>query len=48
MKLEFLPEAAQEVAELTAYHEEAESGLGVRFREEVQSATAAVLLHPLL
>ena len=48
MTLEFLPAAAQELAEITAYYEEADAGLGVRFREEVQSATAAILSHPLL
>ena len=48
MTLEFLPAAEQELAEATAYYEEAELGLGVRFREEVQSTTAAILLHPLL
>lgn len=48
MTLEFLPAAEQELAEATAYYEEAELGLGVRFREEVQSATAAILIHPLL
>ncbi len=48
MTLEFLPEAAQEAAEATAYYEEAEAGLGVRFREEVESVAAAILSHPLL
>ena len=48
MTLEFLPAAEQELAEATSYYEEAESGLGVRFREDVESAVAAILLHPLL
>ena len=48
MTLEFLPEAVQEAAEATAYYEQAEPGLGVRFREEVESVTAAILSHPLL
>lgn len=48
MTLEFLPAAEQELAEATAHYEEAKQGLGVRFREEVQSTTAAILLHPLL
>ena len=48
MTLEFLPEAEEEAAEATAYYEDAEPGLGVRFREEVESVAAAVLQHPLL
>jgi toxin ParE1/3/4 len=48
MTLEFLPAAEQELAEATAHYEETELGLGVRFREEVQSTAAAILLHPLL
>lgn len=48
MTLEFVPAAAQELAEATAYYEEMETGLGARFRKEVQSTTAAILLHPLL
>ena len=42
MTLEFLPAAEQELAEVTAYYEEAEPGLGVRFREEAQSATGGI------
>ena len=48
MMLEFLPEAAQEAADVTAHYEEAEPGLGQLFRRELQSATAAILLYPLL
>ena len=48
MTLEFLPEAAQGDAELTACYEEVQLGAGMRFHEEVQSATAGILLHPLL
>ena len=48
MMLEFVPEAAQEAAEATAYYEEAEPGLGARFREELKSVTTAILSHPLL
>ena len=48
MTLEFLPAAGQEAAEATAYYEQIEPGLGVRFREEVESVATAVLLHPLL
>ena len=48
MTLEFLPEAEEEAAEATAHYEEAETGLGVRFRMEVESAATAILQHPLL
>ena len=48
MTLEFLPEAAREATEATAYYEEAEPGLDVRSRKEVESVAAAVLSHPLL
>lgn len=48
MTLEFLAAAEQELAAATAYYEEAERGLGLRFREEVQSVTTAILSHPLL
>ena len=48
MMLEFGPEAAQEAAEATASYEQAEPGLGKRFREELESTTTAILLHPLL
>ena len=48
MTLQFLPEAEEEAAEATAYYAQAETGLGVRFREEVESVSAAILSHPLL
>lgn len=48
MTLEFLPQAEQEAAEATAYYEQAEPDLGARFREEIESVAAAILLHPLL
>lgn len=48
MTLEFLAEAQQEAVAATIYYEERETGLGVRFREEVESVAAAVLQHPLL
>lgn len=48
MMLEFLPQAEQETAEAISYYEQAEAGLGVRFRAEIESATATILSHPLL
>ena len=48
MTLEVLPQAAQEAAEATGYYEQTEPGLGVRFREEIESVAAAILMHPLL
>lgn len=46
--LEFLPEARAEVECVTGYYEARVPGLGVRFREEVESACAAIVQHPLL
>ena len=48
MTLEFLPQAEQEVAEVTAYYEQTDPALATRFREEIESITATLLLHPLL
>ncbi len=47
-RLEFLPEAAVELAEATRYYEEQVPGLGVRFRTEAEGACAAIVQHPLL
>ncbi len=46
--LEFLPEAICELEEATRYYERRVSGLGVRFREEVERVCAAVVRQPLL
>jgi plasmid stabilization system protein ParE len=46
--LEFLPEAAAEVTAATEYYEVRVSGLGVRFRLEIESVCGAVVQHPLL
>jgi hypothetical protein len=46
--LEFLPEASFEAEEATRYYESRVPGLGVRFREEVESVCSAVLRQPLL
>jgi plasmid stabilization system protein ParE len=48
MVLDFLPEAAAEVECVTGDYEARVPGLGVRFREEVETVTAAILQHPLL
>lgn len=48
MNLEFLPEARTEFYEATAYYEDKESGLGKRFKAEIQEACATILDHPLL
>jgi toxin ParE1/3/4 len=46
--LEFLPEAAAEVACVTGDYEARAAGLGVRFRTEVESVCSAIMQHPLL
>ncbi len=46
--LEFLPEAQAEVECVTVDYESRVPGLGVRFREEVESVCAAIVQHPLL
>lgn len=47
-RLEFLPEAVCEAEEATRYYERCVPGLGVRFRQEVESVCAAVVRQPLL
>lgn len=44
----FLEEAQDEFLELIAYYEEHEKGLGDRFREAVEAATALASAHPKL
>ena len=46
--LEFLPEAADEVTAAVKYYEARVSGLGARFRREVESVCSAIVQHPLL
>lgn len=46
--LEFLPEASAEVECVTGQYEARVPGLGVRFRQVVESACAAIVQHPLL
>lgn len=46
--LEFLPEASAEADCATGDYEAKVPGLGVRFREEVESACTAIVQHPLL
>ena len=46
--LEFLPEAKAEAECATGDYEAQVSGLGVRFRTEVETACAAIVQHPLL
>ena len=46
--LEFLSEALDEAEEATKYYEEIQLGLGVRFREEVEAVTHAIVAQPLL
>lgn len=46
--LEFLPEAAAELECVTGDYEARIPGLGLRFRELVESACAAIVQHPLL
>ena len=46
--LEFLPEASAEVECVTGDYEARSTGLGARFRAEIESACAAIVQHPLL
>ena len=46
--LEFLSEALDEAEEATKYYEEIQPGLGVRFCEEVEAVTQAIVVQPLL
>lgn len=44
----FLEEAQDELLEQISYYEEHQKGLGDRFRESVEAATALVSAHPKL
>jgi plasmid stabilization system protein ParE len=46
MRLEFHPDAAQELIEAAAYYERQVPGLGERFGAEVHLATELLLAHP--
>ena len=46
--LEFVSEALEEAEEATRYYQEIQLGLGVRFREEVEAITQAIMAQPLL
>ena len=46
--IEFLPEAKCDAEEATRYYERRVSGLGARFRAEVESICAAIIRQPLL
>lgn len=46
--LEFLPEASEEAAAAVGYYEERERGLGARLRAQIETASASILVHPLL
>ena len=46
--LEFLPEAKCDAEEATRFYEQRVSGLGARFRGEVESVCAAIVRQPLL
>jgi len=46
--LEFLPEAKLEAEEATIFYEQRVTGLGSRFRGEVESVCAAIARQPLL
>lgn len=46
--LEFLPEAHAEVECVTGDYEARVAGLGVRFRQVVESTCVAIVQHPLL
>lgn len=46
--LEFLPESVAEVACVTGDYEARATGLGSRFRAQVESVCAAIVQHPFL
>ncbi len=46
--LDFIPEAMAEAEEATRYYEQRVAGLGVRFRQEIESVCAAIIRQPLL
>jgi plasmid stabilization system protein ParE len=46
--LEFVGEALDEAEEATNYYEEIQPGLGLRFREELEAVTQAIVSQPLL
>ena len=46
--LEFVAEASAELECVTGDYEAKVPGLGIRFREEVETACAAIIQHPLL
>lgn len=46
--LEFLPEALEDAVGAVEFYEECTSGLGARFRLEVESACSAIVRQPLL
>jgi hypothetical protein len=48
MKVEFLPEARDELIEAAVYYEEMQPGLGMRFRNEVAEIVVTIQQHPLL
>ena len=46
--LEFVSEALDEAEAATKYYEEIQPGLGLRFREELETVTQAIVSQPLL
>ena len=46
--LEFVSEALDEAEEASRYYQEIQLGLEVRFREEVEAITQAIMDQPLL
>src|SRR3954469_23775488 len=46
--LEFVAEASAELECVTGDYEAKSSGLGIRFRQEVESACVGIVQHPLL
>ena len=46
--LEFVSEAFDEAEAATKYYEEIQLGLGLRFREELETVTQAIVSQPLL
>ena len=48
MTVEFMAEAEQELADAVCWYESKQSGLGRRFKAEVESVVGCVALNPLL
>ena len=48
MRVEFLDDAAEELTEAALWYESKESGLGVRFRDEISNIISRIAEDPML